>query len=58
MPFKSHLIRQLAYQCSNPDLIQAQAQAEGMVTISDGALKLVAEGLTSLSEALTLYAPD
>ena len=56
MPFKSHLIRQLAYDCSNPDLIQAQAKAEGMVTISEGALKMVEEGATSLTEALTLYA--
>jgi type II secretory ATPase GspE/PulE/Tfp pilus assembly ATPase PilB-like protein len=58
MPFKSHLLRQLAYQCANPDLIQQQAQAEGMVTIGDAALNLVVDGSTSLAEALTLHAGD
>jgi len=58
MPFKSHAIRQLAYECANPDLILTQAKAEGMITISEGALKLAEEGLTSLSEAVSLHADD
>ncbi len=58
MTVKSHETRQLIMEAANPDKILERAKADGMVPLRDGAIDLVAQGLTSLEEAFTIYYVD
>ncbi|MBI3548109.1 MAG: Flp pilus assembly complex ATPase component TadA [Elusimicrobia bacterium] len=58
MSLESHEMRQMIMDSANPDVIRQQAMKEGMITLRQDVLRLVAAGETSLSEAMSIYYVD
>jgi type IV pilus assembly protein PilB len=58
LPVRSPAMRELIANGATPDTIQNLARAEGLLTLRDGALRVVEDGETSLAEALKVFVSD
>jgi len=54
MPVQSSAMREAVFSAGSPDAISEAAVKEGMTSLRQAAVDMVAQGLTSLPEALKL----